>query len=145
MTTCLRDVCPCLPRSIFTSRRPIPNPSGLYDPLLDNERHAVSDILVLLNTDQDAVNFFYGDALRALSTLSYSDSIELQLSAALAFNEASEKLLVLSSSNSYDEEYGDPLAVSREALKPLLYLLQSEDVLTLRAATAALCTLSVNG
>ena len=37
------------------------------------------------------MDFFQGDALRALSTLAFSDNLDLQRSAALAFAEITEK------------------------------------------------------
>lgn len=42
-------------------------------------------------TDRSETNFFTGDPLRALSTLSYSPNVDLQRSAALAFAEITEK------------------------------------------------------
>lgn len=42
--------------------------------------------------DRSETNFFTGDPLRALSTLSYSDNVDLQRSAALAFAEITEKV-----------------------------------------------------
>jgi vacuolar protein 8 len=41
--------------------------------------------------DRSETNFFTGDPLRALSTLSYSPNVDLQRSAALAFAEITEK------------------------------------------------------
>lgn len=41
--------------------------------------------------DRSETNFFDGDPLRALSTLAYSDNVDLQRSAALAFAEITEK------------------------------------------------------
>jgi hypothetical protein len=81
--------------------------------LLDNEREAVADLLQYLEsaslspfsnsslcplltpfrpTDRAETNFFTGDPLRALSTLSYSENVDLQRSAALAFAEITEKV-----------------------------------------------------
>jgi vacuolar protein 8 len=68
--------------------------------------------------------------LRALSTLSYSENVDLQRSAALAFAEITEK---------------DVREVSRETLEPILFLLNSHDVEVQRAASAALGNLGVNG
>lgn len=100
-----------------------------YEPLLlDNEREAVADLLQYLENRQDT-NFFTGEPLRALSTLSYSDNVDLQRSAALAFAEITEK---------------DVREVSRETLEPILFLLSSHDVEVQRAASAALGNLAVN-
>lgn len=41
--------------------------------------------------DRTETNFFEGDPLRALSTLAFSDNVDLQRSAALAFAEITEK------------------------------------------------------
>ncbi|KPV73772.1 uncharacterized protein RHOBADRAFT_48766 [Rhodotorula graminis WP1] len=103
--------------------------SAPYEPLLlDNEREAVADLLQYLENRQDT-NFFTGEPLGALSTLSYSDNVDLQRSAALAFAEITEK---------------DVREVSRETLEPILFLLNSHDVEVQRAASAALGNLAVN-
>ena len=41
--------------------------------------------------DRSETNFYEGDPLRALSTLAFSDNVDLQRSAALAFAEITEK------------------------------------------------------
>lgn len=103
--------------------------SGVYEPLLqENEREAVSDLLQYLERRQE-VNFFSGEPLQALSTLAFSDNVDLQRSAALAFAEITEK---------------DVRAVDRNTLEPVLFLLQSHDVEVQRAASAALGNLAVN-
>ncbi|BGP42020.1 Vacuolar protein 8, partial [Rhodotorula kratochvilovae] len=103
--------------------------SAPYEPLLlDNEREAVADLLQYLENRQET-NFFTGEPLGALSTLSYSDNVDLQRSAALAFAEITEK---------------DVREVSRETLEPILFLLNSHDVEVQRAASAALGNLAVN-
>ncbi|GAA5828396.1 hypothetical protein JCM3770_000474 [Rhodotorula araucariae] len=103
--------------------------SAPYEPLLlDNEREAVADLLQYLENRQET-NFFTGEPLGALSTLSYSDNVDLQRSAALAFAEITEK---------------DVRQVSRETLEPILFLLNSHDVEVQRAASAALGNLAVN-
>lgn len=43
-------------------------------------------------SDRSETNFFTGEPLRALSTLSYSENVDLQRSAALAFAEITEKV-----------------------------------------------------
>lgn len=47
--------------------------------------------LSIFSLDRAETNFFEGDPLRALSTLAFSDNVELQRSAALAFAEITEK------------------------------------------------------
>lgn len=79
--------------------------------------------------DRSETNFFQGEPLKALSILSYSDNVDLQRSAALAFAEITEKEL---------HEVGP------DTLKPILFLLQSHDVEVQRAAGAALGNLAVN-
>ncbi|GAA5962060.1 hypothetical protein JCM21900_006978 [Sporobolomyces salmonicolor] len=104
------------------------NPQGYEPLLLENEREAVADLLQYLE-NRSETNFFTGDPLRALSTLSYSENVDLQRSAALAFAEITEK---------------DVREVSRETLEPILFLLNSHDVEVQRAASAALGNLGVN-
>jgi len=100
-----------------------------YEPLLlENEREAVADLLQYLENRAET-NFFTGDPLRALSTLSYSENVDLQRSAALAFAEITEK---------------DVREVGRDTLEPIMFLLQSHDVEVQRAASAALGNLAVN-
>jgi len=80
-------------------------------------------------SDRSETNFFTGDPLRALSTLSFSDNVDLQRSAALAFAEITEK---------------EVREVGRDTLEPIMFLLQSHDVEVQRAASAALGNLAVN-
>ncbi|ODQ57577.1 hypothetical protein WICANDRAFT_80909 [Wickerhamomyces anomalus NRRL Y-366-8] len=103
--------------------------SDAYQPLLaENEREAISALLQYLENRQE-VDFFSHGPLKALSTLVYSDNIDLQRSAALAFAEITEK---------------DVRPVDREVLEPILILLQSSDPEVQRAACAALGNLAVN-
>ncbi|UZJ54411.1 hypothetical protein CBS101457_003731 [Exobasidium rhododendri] len=103
--------------------------SAQYEPLLlDNERDAVADLLQYLE-NRSETNFFTGDPLRSLSTLSFSDNVDLQRSAALAFAEITEK---------------EVREVGRDTLEPIMFLLQSHDVEVQRAASAALGNLAVN-
>ncbi|WFD41432.1 Vacuolar protein 8 [Malassezia psittaci] len=81
------------------------------------------------DVDRSETDFFAGEPLRALSTLSFSDNVDLQRSAALAFAEITEK---------------EVREVGRETLEPVLFLLQSHDVEVQRAASAALGNLAVN-
>lgn len=83
---------------------------GLYDNVLhENEREAVADLLQYLENvpphlslhylsshtyayfKRAETDFFSGDPLRALSTLVYSDNIDLQRSASLTFAEITER------------------------------------------------------
>ena len=68
--------------------------------------------------------------MAALTTLSFSDNVDLQRSAALAFAEITEK---------------EVREVGRDTLDPVLYLLTSHDAEVQRAASAALGNLAVNG
>lgn len=124
------------------------NKSQSYEPLLlENEREAVADLLQFLESTQDPspeyrvsrcspptpdrtnTNFFSGPPLTALTTLSFSDNVDLQRSAALAFAEITEK---------------EVRPVGRETLDPILFLLSSHDTEVQRAASAALGNLAVN-
>lgn len=100
-----------------------------YEPLLlENEREAVADLLQYLE-NRTTTNFFTGSPLAALTTLSFSDNVDLQRSAALAFAEITEK---------------EVREVGRDTLDPVLYLLTSHDAEVQRAASAALGNLAVN-
>jgi hypothetical protein len=125
-----------------------------YEPLLlENEREAVSELLhhlesesgmdqeqackhVILTrlpleppSDRTTTNFFTGSPLASLTTLSFSDNVDLQRSAALAFAEITEK---------------EVREVGRDTLDPVLFLLGSHDTEVQRAASAALGNLAVN-
>ncbi|KAG8900987.1 Vacuolar protein 8 [Tulasnella sp. 403] len=100
-----------------------------YEPLLlENEREAVADLLQYLE-NRTTTNFFTGSPLSALTTLSFSENIDLQRSAALAFAEITEK---------------EVRQVGRDTLDPILFLLSSHDTEVQRAASAALGNLAVN-
>lgn len=127
-----------------------PRRKNAYEPLLlETEREAVADLLqylesqycVLLSVghapqlthplpDRSTTNFFAGSPLAALTTLSFSENVDLQRSAALAFAEITEK---------------EVREVGRDTLDPILYLLSSHDPEVQRAASAALGNLAVNG
>jgi vacuolar protein 8 len=125
-----------------------------YEPLLlENEREAVSELLHHLESesrvdteqlckrliltrlpleppsDRTTTNFFTGSPLASLTTLSFSDNVDLQRSAALAFAEITEK---------------EVREVGRDTLDPVLFLLGSHDTEVQRAASAALGNLAVN-
>jgi hypothetical protein len=75
-----------------------------------------------------------------LSTLVYSNRIQLQRTAALAFAEITEKGAILMTLLTVDVR-----VVDRETVEPLLFLLQSNDQEVQRASSAALGNLAVNG
>ena len=54
----------------------------------------MADLLGYLENRQET-NFFSGEPLRALTTLSFSENVDLQRSAALAFAEITEKCVWL--------------------------------------------------
>ncbi|QRV76454.1 vacuolar protein 8 [Ceratobasidium sp. AG-Ba] len=100
-----------------------------YEPLLlENEREAVADLLQFLE-NRTTTNFFTGSPLSALTILSFSENVDLQRSAALAFAEITEK---------------EVRQVGRDTLDPILFLLSSHDTEVQRAASAALGNLAVN-
>ena len=104
--------------------------NNMYEPLLnETEREAVGDLLQFLeNRTEDVV--LAGEPLKALTTLSYSNNIDLQRSAALAFAEITERRL------------GEADAA---VLEPLLHMLrESIDVEVQRASSAALGNLAVD-
>ncbi|KAJ9115085.1 Vacuolar protein 8 [Naganishia vaughanmartiniae] len=106
-----------------------PKRKHVYEPLLlENEREAVSELLHHLENRQ-TTNFFTGAPLASLTTLSFSDNVDLQRSAALAFAEITEK---------------EVREVGRDTLDPILFLLGSHDTEVQRAASAALGNLAVN-
>ena len=130
-------VCPRPPAQLTSGGTRRKNP---YEPLLlENEREAVADLLQYLESrstpqtqlilDRSTTNFFAGSPLAALTTLSFSDNVDLQRSAALAFAEITEK---------------EVREVGRDTLDPVLYLLTSHDSEVQRAASAALGNLAVN-
>ncbi|OAL31846.1 vacuolar protein 8 [Fonsecaea multimorphosa] len=105
------------------------NKDNLYEPALaDSEREAVADLLQYLE-NRGETDFFSGEPLRALSTLVYSDNVDLQRSASLTFAEITER---------------DVREVDRDTLEPILFLLQNPDIEVQRAASAALGNLAVN-
>ena len=92
-------------------------------------------------------DFFAGEPLRALSTLVYSDNVDLQRSASLTFAEITERGTDnLSYTNGLPliEYIVDVREVDRDTLEPILFLLQSPDIEVQRAASAALGNLAVN-
>ncbi|KAJ1981074.1 Vacuolar protein 8 [Dimargaris verticillata] len=100
-----------------------------YEALLqEGEREAVNDLIHFFE-DRNNVNFYEGDALRALTTLAFSDNIDLQRSAALAFSEISEI---------------DVRPIGRDALEPIMFLLQSQDSDVQCAASTAIGNLAVD-
>jgi len=103
--------------------------SDPYEPALEEgEREAVADLLQYLENRAET-DFFSGAPLQALSTLVYSDNVDLQRSASLTFAEITER---------------DVRQVGNDTLQPILWLLGSTDVEVQRAASAALGNLAVN-
>lgn len=109
----------------------LPNRSKVdYDNVLaDSEREAVADLLNYLENRAET-DFFSGEPLNALSTLVYSQNIDLQRSASLTFAEITER---------------DVRPVDKATLEPILFLLESPDIEVQRAASAALGNLAVDG
>ncbi|KAL1590180.1 Vacuolar protein 8 [Cladosporium halotolerans] len=97
--------------------------------LADSEREAVADLLNYLENRAET-DFFSGEPLNALSTLVYSQNIDLQRSASLTFAEITER---------------DVRPVDKATLEPILFLLESPDIEVQRAASAALGNLAVDG
>ncbi|KAJ1773821.1 Vacuolar protein 8 [Coemansia sp. RSA 1843] len=94
--------------------------------LASQERQAVASLVKLFENDT-RINFYEGEPLKSLTILAHSDVHHLQLSAATAFSEISE----------YDVR-----PISREALEPMLYLLQSAYTDVQHCASAALGNLA---
>lgn len=88
-----------------------------------------SECPAFTSPDRTTTNFFTGSPLAALTILSFSDNVDLQRSAALAFAEITEK---------------EVRQVGRDTLDPILFLLSSHDTEVQRAASAALGNLAVN-
>lgn len=98
-------------------------------------------------TQRGETDFFSGEPLRSLSTLVYSENVDLQRSASLTFAEITERGEV--GKTQIDDpilmKFGaDVREVDRDTLEPILFLLQSNDVEVQRAASAALGNLAVN-
>ena len=94
---------------------------SLYEPALqDSEREAVADLLQYLEQvssrakkartrsdkfQRNETDFFSGEPLRALSTLVYSDNVDLQRSASLTFAEITERgMQTFNNANGKDAE-----------------------------------------
>ncbi|XP_035659248.1 vacuolar protein 8-like [Branchiostoma floridae] len=102
----------------------------LYEPLLlDNEREAVNRLLRFLEQKEEKPHLT-DERLHALCTLSYSDNVELQRSAALCFSEISSRMLA---------------PVSVNMMEPLVALLESEDTQVQRHATLAVNNFTLHG
>lgn len=93
-------------------------------------------------------DFFSGEPLRSLSTLVYSENVDLQRSASLTFAEITERGLskrsTLQRYGLTDTDWLDVREVDRDTLEPILFLLQNDDIEVQRAASAALGNLAVN-
>lgn len=95
-------------------------------------------------------DFFSGEPLAALSTLVYSQNIDLQRSASLTFAEITERGMFAegklhAESSRLTAWETDVRPVDRATLEPILYLLESPDIEVQRAASAALGNLAVDG
>lgn len=109
--------------------------------------HPNSTTSTTLTTPQRAeTDFFSGPPLEALTTLVYSDNVDLQRSASLTFAEITER-------GEHNREPdgsrpnlqpSDVREVGRDTLDPILFLLQNNDTEVQRAASAALGNLAVN-
>lgn len=106
--------------------------SGTREPLLrETERDAVNNLLKYLEHDETVTyQSLSDDNLQSLSTLAYSDNVDLQRSAALCFSEISERLT-------------DPVLESM--LEPLIHLLLSSDVDVQKSSSLALSNLALHG
>ncbi|KAI9501795.1 armadillo-type protein [Coemansia spiralis] len=121
----MSTVCNCLSGNDYDSESRSGNQE--YQPLLaDRERQAVASLVKLFENDT-RISFYEGEPLKALTVLAHSDIHHLQLSAATAFSEVSE----------YDVR-----PVTREALEPMIYLLQSAYPDVQHGASAALGNLA---
>lgn len=95
-------------------------------------------------------DFFTGEPLRSLSTLVYSENVDLQRSASLTFAEITERgtrhfrVQTRKRYTDTDLTFSDVREVDRDTLEPILFLLQSADIEVQRAASAALGNLAVN-
>lgn len=93
-------------------------------------------------------DFFSGEPLNALSTLVYSQNIDLQRSASLTFAEITERgvsVLYVKRRIWLTMRDADVRPVDRATLEPILFLLESPDIEVQRAASAALGNLAVDG
>ena len=112
----------------FPATVPSPKQCENADDLIMHLRKVVDESFAtpFVSTTTD---FFRDSPLAALTTLSFSDNVDLQRSAALAFAEITEK---------------EVRPVGRDTLDPILFLLSSHDTEVQRAASAALGNLAVN-
>ncbi|KAI8871153.1 ARM repeat-containing protein [Ramicandelaber brevisporus] len=90
------------------------------------ERQAVGDLLDYLER-RDETDFYHGEPLSALTTLAFSDTLDLQRSVAMAFAEITEN---------------DARPCGREFIEPIMYLLQSHDMEVQGSASSALGSLA---
>ncbi len=95
---------------------------------------------------RNETDFFSGEPLRALSTLVYSDNVDLQRSASLTFAEITERGMqsLYNTAARTLTQVSDVREVDDDTLQPILFLLQNQDMEVQRAASAALGNLAVN-
>jgi vacuolar protein 8 len=103
-------------------------------------------MLEAYNSQQRAeTDFFSGPPLEALTTLVYSDNVDLQRSASLTFAEITERGEdTRTKASPPNSQSPDVREVGRDTLDPILFLLQNSDTEVQRAASAALGNLAVN-
>eukprot|EP01135_Chromosphaera_perkinsii_P009995 Nk52_evm30s1992 gene=Nk52_evmTU30s1992 len=92
------------------------------------DEESASERLLLLLRNREETDFLQGEPLHVLRTLSFSDSVHVQRSAAFTFLEVTERHL-----NAIFPE---------EALEPIIYLAHSSDLDTIRAISKALSNIS---
>jgi vacuolar protein 8 len=113
--------------------------------------HSYTDLFADVEDDlqRAETDFFTGEPLNALSTLVYSQNIDLQRSASLTFAEITERgelfWYTIRTWNICSHSLLDVRPVDKATLEPILFLLESSDIEVQRAASAALGNLAVDG
>jgi vacuolar protein 8 len=113
--------------------------------------HSYTDLFADVEDDlqRAETDFFTGEPLNALSTLVYSQNIDLQRSASLTFAEITERGelfgYTIRTWNICSHSLLDVRPVDKATLEPILFLLESPDIEVQRAASAALGNLAVDG
>jgi len=116
------------------------------DAVHSNTPRNEADMTAMKRAETD---FFSGEPLGALSTLVYSNNIDLQRSASLTFAEITERgkvdLAMMRTEWTANSSITDVRTVDRATLEPILFLLENPDIEVQRAASAALGNLAVDG